>query len=139
MKPVAPPLSLPIATEATVGPRKSGIAVITFAPSSVCPANAPCVPPMVADAMARAATDRSAPHLALRELVTVALLGAPDRGQLEHQEQRERATQQQHEQALRACVRQHPAELRDAVHHAADLTARRHAPALGEVVGVAAS
>src|SRR5687767_3577054 len=112
MKPVAPPLSLPIATGETVGPRKSGIAVITFRPSSVWPANALCAPPTVADAKASAATATRAAHVALRRLFIVALLGAPDRCQLEHQQQRERAAEHQHEHALRSRVGEHPAELR---------------------------
>src|SRR5919112_3363671 len=107
-------------------------------PSLVSPANAPWVTPVVADAMVSAATASSAAHLALRALVTVALVGAPDRRQLEHEEQRERAAQHQHEQALRACVHQHPAKLRDTVGHAADLLAGGDLPALRCAVRVAA-
>ena len=84
MNPVAPPVLLPMANAEMVGPRKSGMAVMMFAPSLVCPAKAPCVTPTVADASVSADTNSSATHLALRALVTVVLLGAPDRGQLEH-------------------------------------------------------
>src|SRR5215218_1773881 len=137
MKPVAPPLFLPITMFDTVGARKSGIAVMTFAPSLVCPAKAPWVTPTVADANVIVATNRSAPHLALRALVIAALLGAPDRGQLQHEQQRECAAQHQHEQTLRAGVHQAPAQFRDPVDHAADLLARGDLPVLGSSVGVA--
>src|SRR5918997_3551326 len=104
MNPLAKPVLLPMATAEMVGPRKSGIAVITFADAAVWPANAPKVTPTFEAAIATVATASSAAHFALCERVTVVLFPTPDRAQLEHEEQRERRAEQHDEQALLARV-----------------------------------